>query len=268
MRLLQEPTSYFALIALILFGLNGLGRMNSETTLQISQQDIDARLLTAEIAQGEALTEAQRQQLTEAFIEERILVTEARKLGLDEDSRIDRILDQKMRHVLSRDVIQPSAEELSRFYEDNADRYRVPTTFDFEELVFNSRGNLPTAVVEGLSAGADAAELLRLEAGGASPLNRVSALDLRNIFSEQFSEQLVTAAPQSWQGPFISNRGQHWLLKTAEREGGLPELDEVREQLRLDWIAVEEDRRLQSAIEALRQSYAIEIVSPDAHQED
>ena len=105
---------------------------------------------------GQALSEEQREYFTAAFVEEQILVQEALKIGLDDDARIHDILAQKMRHVLSGDIIQPSEAELEAFYQANLERYRTLPTLDTDEIVFNSRETLPSDLLAQLAAGAEA----------------------------------------------------------------------------------------------------------------
>ncbi|GIT21560.1 MAG: hypothetical protein CM1200mP40_12420 [Gammaproteobacteria bacterium] len=61
--------------------------------------------------------EEQRQLVATIYVEEQILVQEALALGLDNDARIHDMLAQKMRHVLSGNVIQPTELELESYYQ-------------------------------------------------------------------------------------------------------------------------------------------------------
>ncbi|MEC7080081.1 MAG: hypothetical protein VXX10_07215, partial [Pseudomonadota bacterium] len=115
--LLREPLVHFFLMALIIFALYGLGNRTQTVLLELDQADIDGRLFMQEMATGQALSPEQREYFTAAFVEEQILVQEALKIGLDDDARIHDILAQKMRHVLSGDIIQPSEAELEAFYQ-------------------------------------------------------------------------------------------------------------------------------------------------------
>ncbi len=256
---LQEPTLHFFLIAAAVFAVYALSRASSENLLEIDQREIDARVFMQEMARGEALSDEQRQLIANAYVEEQILVREAMAMGLDNDARIHDMLAQKMRHVLSGDVIQPSADELRGFYEANLDRYRSLPSVSVDELVFNSREPLPPAVLEALQRGADSAELLQLEAGNAAPLPNVNHIDLSNIFSREFADEVFAAAVGQWSGPFPSNRGQHWLQISERTEAYLPSLEEINDRVRLDWIAQMEDLRLAEQIDSLWDEYTIII---------
>ena len=255
---------HFFLMALIIFASYGLSNRTQTVLLELDQVDIDGRLFMQEMATGQALSEEQREYFTAAFVEEQILVQEALKIGLDDDARIHDILAQKMRHVLSGDIIQPSEAELEAFYQANLERYRTLPTLDTDEIVFNSRETLPSDLLAQLAAGAEAESLLSQSPGNLDPLPNVNRLDLSNIFDEPFAEQVFNAEIGPWEGPFLSNRGQHWLQVKSRTESVLPSLGEIRDRVRLEWIAMEEDQRLQREIERLWEQYSIRILNDNS----
>ena len=262
--LLREPTFHFFIMAVVIFAVYGISSSTQENLLELDQREIDARLFMQEMASGQALSEEQRDYLTSAFVEEQILVQEALKMGLDNDARIHDILAQKMRHVLSGDIIQPSQQELQTFYESKLERYRTLPSLDANEIVFNTREDLPAEVKNALISGTDAATLLEMEAGNVDPLPNVNRLDLSNIFDDEFAERVFSADIGPWQGPFLSNRGQHWLQVTSKTDSRLPPLTEISDRVRLEWIAAEEDLRLQAEINRLWEQYSIRITNAEA----
>ena len=62
-------------------------------------------------------------------------------------------------------------------------------------------------------------------------------------------------------GPFISNRGQHWLQVYQRNPSVLPEMSDIVDLVRLDWIALEEDRRLNQEVAKLSSKYSVVIVN-------
>ena len=262
--LMREPLVHFFLMALIIFAVYGLRNRTQTVLLELDQADIEGRLFMQEMATGQALTEEQREYITAAFVEEQILVQEALKMGLDDDARIYDILAQKMRHVLSGDIIQPTDAELEAFYQANVERYRTMPMLDTDEIVFNNRETLPAELLSRLAAGAEAESLLSQSPGNLDPLPNVNRLDLSNIFDEAFAAKVFSADIGPWQGPFLSNRGQHWLQVKSRTESVLPSLAEIRDRVRLEWIAMEEDRRLQAEIERLWEQYTVRILNDDS----
>lgn len=258
-KILREPTLHFFLIAILIFALYSIAQSRNENLLEIDQSDIDARIFMQELSRGEELTPEQKELVTAFYIEEQILVREALAMELDNDERIHDILAQKMRHVLSGNVIQPSEAELRAYYEANATRFESAASLDIDELVFNSRDTLDSEVLSELEAGAEPESLLALEEGTVAPLPNVNSVDLANIFDDDFAAAVLASELNQWNGPFVSNRGQHWLRVQQRNEAAIPELEEISDLVRLEWIAAEEDRRLQIEVDKLFQAYTIRI---------
>ncbi|HJN96421.1 MAG TPA: peptidyl-prolyl cis-trans isomerase [Gammaproteobacteria bacterium] len=264
-RLLREPTMHFFAIAIAIFAVYGISQSSNDKLLEIDQREIDARVFMQEMTRGEPLTEEQRQLITSLYVEEQILVREAMAMGLDNDARIHDMLAQKMRHVLSGNIIQPTAGELNDYYNANTARYQSLATVSVDELVFDSREALTDQLLSLLEAGAEAQQLLELEDGSQAPLPNVNSIDLANIFEPAFADTVFAAETGEWSGPFISNRGQHWLRITSRVEARLPALEEITDLVRLDWIAEEEEGRLQEQVDKLWDEYTIIIT--EAEQE-
>ena len=263
--LLSEPTLHFFAIAVAIFALYAIFQSRGDKVLELDQREIDARIFMREMATGESLTEEQSQLIASLYIEEQILVQEAITMGLDNDIRIHDMLAQKMRHVLSGGIIQPSEAELQAYYEANLSRYESLPTVSVDELVFDTQDTLSEDLVSLLNTRAEPQQLLTLEQGNASPLPRVNHIDLSNIFEPELADSVFSASIGQWSGPFVSNRGQHWLRVTERVDARLPSLSEISDQVRLDWITEKEEALLQVEIDKLWDQYT--VVIKDAGQE-
>ena len=262
-RLVQEPTVHFFLMAIVIFVIYAISQTNRENLLEVDQREIDARVFIQEMTTGQPLNDEQRQFIASNYVEEQILVREAIALGLNNDARIHDMLAQKMRHVLSGDVIQPTTDDLNSYYEENLERYRTLPLVSVNELVLNTQDELSAEVQAFLDSGSDAEMILSATAGNEAPLPNVNRIDLANIFSPEFSEQVFNAESESWVGPYTSNRGQHWLKITERSEANLPSLNEITDRVRLDWIAEEEEILLQQEVDKLWDQYTIIVANEE-----
>jgi hypothetical protein len=262
-KLVQEPTVHFFLMAVVIFVIYAISQTNRENLLEVDQREIDARVFIQEMTTGQPLNDEQRQFIASNYVEEQILVREAIALGLDNDARVHDMLAQKMRHVLSGDVIQPAADDLNSYYEENLERYRTLPLVSVNELVLNTQDELSAEVQAFLDSGSDAEMILAATAGDEAPLPNVNRIDLANIFSPEFSEQVFNAESESWVGPYSSNRGQHWLKIIERSEANLPPLNEITDRVRLDWIAEEEEILLQQEVDKLWNQYTIVVVNEE-----
>ena len=262
-KLVQEPTVHFFLMAVVIFVIYAISQTNRENLLEVDQREIDARVFIQEMTTGQPLNDEQRQFIASNYVEEQILVREAIGLGLDNDARIHDMLAQKMRHVLSGDVIQTTADDLNNYYEENLERYRTLPLVSVNELVLNTQDELSAEVQAFLDSGSNAEMILAATAGNEAPLPNVNRIDLANIFSPEFSEQVFNAESESWVGPYTSNRGQHWLKITERSEANLPPLNEITDRVRLDWIAEEEEILLQQEVDKLWDQYTIIVANEE-----
>ena len=262
-KLAQEPTIHFLGLAVVIFALFEISAPGDIKQLEVNRSEINARILLQEITSGEAATEQQRRAIEFVYVEEQLLVKEAQELGLDNDARIDDMLAQKMRHVLSGDLIQPTDEELEQFYQTNIERYRVAPRLTLDELVLNDSSELSDELARLFAAGTNMDEIAGQVDSSTGVLPRVTQTDIANIFDIEFSRQVFSAQIDEWVGAFSSNRGQHWLQLKSKTEALIPELSEIADRVRLDWIALEEENRLQIEIDKLLESYSI-LINEDA----
>jgi hypothetical protein len=260
-RILREPTFHFLAMAAAISLFYWLFNNSDSQPLQIDWQEVEARILVTELTQGYPATEQQKQEIENLLVDDYILVMEAYNMGLQNDARINDILAQKMRHVLSGNVIQPSEQELDAFYQQNQALYRQTARVTATELVFNDTAPLPADVARQLADGVAEQNLVSELEPIAGILPRVTRDDLASIFNPELADQVFESTADRWIGPYLSNRGQHWLQVQQHYPARTPPLAEIIERVRLDWIAREEEARLQVEIDQLRDRYAVSIIN-------
>ena len=262
-RVLREPTSHFVLLAAVLFGANAALESWRGNVITIDRVQIDVRIAELEALRGAPLSPEERQLVEDAYIDEQVLVREALDMGLEADRRIDDILVQKILHVLSGDVIQPTEDELGEFYEANRAGYTPESTLTVEEVVIAGGSSAAGDLVARLRAGASTQEFAGNPDVRASVLREVTGGDLRRLFGPVTAELILSANTEGWIGPHATVRGQHWFRIIEQTTPELPPLDSVRERVRLDWVADQEAARLDLAVRGLRERYNIVIEEPE-----
>jgi hypothetical protein len=252
-KALREPLLHFAALAATLFVVAALVRRDDDL-IEVSRQELDWRIEQVEGREG-PLTAEERLLVEEAYIDERVLIREARAMGLEADERIDDILVQKMLHILSGDVIQPTDEELAAFYEENRESYAVDASVTVDEMVVPVGADLPSALVQGtppeqLPPGAVTSHRL---------MEQLTFEDIAQIFGDQGATAVADAETGDWWEVQQSARGAHWV-RVKERFGQvIPPLTVVRDAVRLDWIAAREQARLLERVAELRTAYTIVV---------
>ena len=271
--MLREPLVHFLVLGAVLFGLYlAVGERGSGTglRLRVTASEIERIRIAWERQWRRPPSVVELENLIERHIREEVLYREALALGLGEDDTIvRRRLVQKI-EFLSEDLAvqaEPDGEELARFLAAEPERYRVPDRFSFSH-VYLSR-DLRGAAVTG------DAERLLVELRAASPESRPpgvgdrfmlqyayvrkSEVEIGRLFGNKFGERLVALEVGSWQGPIESGYGLH-LVRLEERlDSRLPELAEIRDRVRGDYLTERRHEANTAFYRSLRERYEIEV---------
>ncbi len=148
-RLLHEPLVHFLLIGLVLFAVYGYmhrSRDGAESPTEIVLTLDDLRQMDVYF-----VSQWHRQPTPEEFramvedrIREEVLYREALAMGLDKgDTIVKRRMAQKMQ-FLAEDVAsahEPTTAELKAWYENNTDKFALPSRISFRHLYFSPRSS-------------------------------------------------------------------------------------------------------------------------------
>ncbi len=252
-RALREPTLHFALLAALLFLMAAVAKSLNRPVVEIDPRSVEVRIRQLERGRGAPLNETERRNAEVAYIDEQVLAREARVRGLDDDEKIRSILYQKMLHVLSGDVPQPTDAELRKYLEDNRARYAAPPAVTVEDVVLRERFQ-PAEI----DAGFDPDSIEPEGRLRRAVLSRVTAGELEWSFGAATAAMVLGAETGRWVGPHHSAEGEHWFRVIDRLEGtDAPPLDVIREQVRFDWMAQKEDSLLKQRVAELRERYSV-----------
>jgi hypothetical protein len=234
-RLVREPTLHFALLAAFLFLVGAGAKSWNRPVVEIDPRAVELRVHQLERGRGASLSEEERQRAEEAYIDEQILAREARARGLDDDENIRSILYQKMLHVLSGEVREPTEEEMRQYLDSHRARYALRPAVTVEDGV-GPEGRRRKTV-----------------------LTRVTEGELAWSFGEETAAMIFRAEPGRWVGPHQSAEGEHWFRVIERFTGaGAPPLEAIRDQVRFDWMAQAEGALLAERVAELRKRYQVQ----------
>ncbi|MEE8304501.1 MAG: peptidylprolyl isomerase [Candidatus Tectomicrobia bacterium] len=273
---LSEPLLHFLVIGALLFGLHTLVNnpgIESEQgrRIKVSASDIERLHEGWQRQWGRQPTEEELQWLIDEFARGEVLYREALALGLDrDDTIIRRRLVQKM-EFLSKDLAllsDPIEDDLITYLEVNQEKYRIPTKVSFAHIYFSEdrRGNRAEqdarSLLSELQAEVDP-PLRAPERGDAFMLQDYyptrSQEEVEHLFGNDFAAGLFSIELGSWQGPIESSYGLH-LVSVHERiESRLPELAEVRKQVRRDLRTEREQEANEKMYARLRDRYEVVV---------
>lgn len=282
MRLFREPLVHFALLGGLIFigwGVSRKGRDQSPQTVPAISRNVEVTSRELDAARVEFRAVWKREpdarelgEVVERLVQEEILFREALAQGLDRDDKVvRRRLIEKMTAIAqpSGPAREPTRDELRRWYETYAHRFRRPAATTFDALFFDPKRRPDPS--------GDAARALATLAG-AAPTDATPAgvgdtfilsertrdqteMELSHLLGASFA-RAVSAAPEGrWQGPLSSTYGVHLVRVARRTPERLPPFEEVEKQVRADWLTVE-TRGERAAAAALAPRYQV-VLPPE-----
>lgn len=279
-RMAKEPLLHFLLIGGGLFLAFGWRESSSPapgapagmgTTKVVVTQDDLSRLIDLYSKTWQRLpTDTELSVVVEDFVRNEVFYREALAIGLERDDEvIKRRLRQKMEFIFDNIAAlgEPTDEELKAFMGLHRAKYLADPKVGFRQVFISTSKR-------GARADQDARELLAQLAAGADPdqagdptllepVVKPSPLwDIRKQFGDDFAKVLLTLKPGAWAGPVRSTYGLHLVLLQDLASQRLPELRDIREIVRQDWI-IERQRVLRDeAYAKIRARYEVVVEPP------
>jgi parvulin-like peptidyl-prolyl isomerase len=274
-KFLNEPVLHFFVAGGVLFAVCGWlnrgagdGAGTVSRTVHITANEVRWLERTWTRQWQRPPSEEELKGLVDGYVKEELLAREARALGLDEnDTVVRRRLAQKMEFLLqdTAQQIEPSQDELRRFYEAQRERFQAPARVSFTHVYFNRDRR-------GARAEADArAALRRLSqagAGGADLGDRFLAQydfvdadepSVASVLGQAFARRVFALDPGRWQGPIESGYGLH-LVRVAHRQDAQPrELDAVKSEVLSLWRMQREQEVRELHFASLLEKYDVVV---------
>ncbi len=274
-KLWREPLVHFLLIGFALFLFYDLlNKQGSEAPNHIvvtsgQKQQLAANFQRTWMRQP---TEKEMKALVESHIREEIFYREALAMGLDQnDPLVKRRMRMKLEFILedlsSQDVTD---EALATYLEKHADKFRSELQLSFQQIYLNPEKRKDL--------NADAEQLLTSLKSGASPetmsdttmisphFELETQAGIARIFGDDFAMAVIKLAPGDWTGPVQSEYGLH-LIKVSERiEAQQPQLADVRELVKREYLNELSKKQKDLAYQQLRKNYNVTFEKPDSEQ--
>lgn len=255
----REPLVHFVLLGALLFAASALRDSAGRETIVIDRPTLDALVQQQAEIQGRPPSDQERALLLQGVIDDAVLLREAYRQGLEQDAVVERHLVQKMRFLLGEEVPEPSEAELRAYFEAEGERYRSPPTVTLDHVFYADPKAAPEGLLEKLRSGADARGLGdRLFMLGPR-LARYSVADLAGLLGAELARRVFELPPGSWQGPFRSAEGVHFVRLAARHPARLPAFEEIVDWLRQDWLHARQQQVIGAQLEALRARYRIVV---------
>ena len=273
MRLLREPLLHFLLLGAVIFAAFDLlsrHKANKPSEIVITRGTLENLVTGFTRTWQRPPTQEELQGLMTDYVREEVAYRRAVVMGLDRDDTIVRRRLRQKLEFLSDDLAArnaPSDGDLQAFLQSHADNFKTESTFTFRQIYLNPQ-------LHGANLGRDEARVLAdLRRAGqhaeltsfgdpfllAQSFESVSLSELKKTFGEQFTSGLSAIAPGRWQGPVNSGYGAHVVYVVERREGHLPALAEIHDEVRREWLNVKRVEATDKLYQSLLQGYTVRI---------
>jgi hypothetical protein len=275
-KLLHEPLIHFMLIGIVLFGLFSMvGEPESDKSnrLVVTQVHVDRLVKTYQKRWGRPPGQAEVKNMVDDFIRQEILYREALAMGLDkDDALVKRRMAQKLEFIFE-DIAtppEPDDAQLQAYLKKHSEKFTQPARYTFSQVYWSVDKRGDKAID-------DAKRLLaRLQqsshkvdvsaAGDALMLSHhhtdTSQPEVARLFGKPFSEKLNGIKPGQWTGPMDSAYGVHLVNVQQRTDTRLPELAEIRDQVKREYIFDWQRDANAQFYDTLRERYEIIVEQP------
>jgi len=273
----REPLVHFLLLGAVLFIAYGLvsksGSSDGPGKITVTQGQIENLVSGFAKAWQRPPTSEELAGLVRDLVREEVYCREAMALGLDKDDTvIRRRLRQKMEFI-SDDIAampEPTDADLNAYLQAHTDRFRAEKTFTFSQVYLDPEKhgeNLArdiSALLAWLNRAGGQAEVSAL--GDSFLMERsftaTSVSEVAKQFGEKFAAKLGELSPGKWEGPVESGYGAHLVFVSERTEGRVPELAEVRADVRREWVNAQRLELNEKFYQELSKRYSVTIESP------
>ena len=280
-RLLKEPFVHFLILGIALFAIFSLRSARDETprdAIVVSAGKIEHLAALYARTWQRPPTRTELEGLINDHLREEAAYREGMAIGLDRDDTIIRRRIRQKLEFIAEDIAsqtEPSDDQLAEYLAAHTGQFQVDPRLTFRQIYLNSdrRGDCVET---------DARDLLIAFKGDPSidastlgdrilleyAYTDVSMREIANMFGQQFVAAVVDLEPGAWGGPIESGYGVHLVFVDERSEARLPELDEVRDQVRREWDNARRVDVTETFFSNLLDRYEIVIEWPESGPEE
>ena len=237
---------------------------DEDKNIFVSDQEI-LSLITAWKSQvGRDPTDDELARIINNLIDEEILYREALSMGLDQnDTIIKRRLAQKISFLKEESIPNtPSIDELKDFFNKNKDKYFIQPSFSFNHYFFSINNDSLNRASKAL------VDINKNKQINSDPFylgksfGNETYRNIENNFGTDFSTEFIDAPINTWIGPIKSVYGHHIVLINSSREGYIPNLEDVLQQVEVDYLQIKRDAAVNDFLTKIRSKYTV-FINPD-----
>ena len=247
--------------------------VNGEVLSEESYRRLEAAVVAER--RGRPLEAEQRQRILDRLVEEELLLQRGISLGLARHEPTARraIVSAVVAAVAAdAETVDPDEATLRRFHQEEAQRFQRPGRVVVDAILVSTSVRPESEafrraaeVAKRLRAGEEPGEVERaLGDSQTAPLpgGPVALETVRQYLGPSAAQALATLEPGAVSDPVRGSVG-YTVLRLRERQGGeTAPFEEVRDQVRAEWLRVQGEKALSVYLEQLRADGAVEAQLP------
>ena len=261
-RLLREPLVHFLVLAGLLFAMQAIFVGDRRQVIAVDAAAQEFLFKQQEDLLLRPLSETEKAEIVQTYVEEEILVREAVSRGFTDSSRVRTLLVQNMRFFIAGEIPDPTDEELKAWFENNSEQFESPPSLDLEHILFNDPDAVPADILERLDTAENPSKVGDFDVDYGYRMRFLDRKRLVGAFGPEGARQIL-AIPEGddgWIGPILSPRGPaHFVRVTARHEPRIPEFDVARNWIGTQWISMKNREAMDNALDDMRPNYRVEI---------
>ncbi len=257
----REPLVHFLGTAILLFVINAVLSADNREVITVEVAAQEYLVQQRQDLMLRRMTDEEKTEAVEDFIEEEILVREARKRGFENNSRIRSLLIQNMHFFMTGEIPDPTAEDLRTFFDQNIERFETKPSITYEHVLFSNPDAVPAGTLDVLRAGADYQSMGDTNTFTAK-LPNAGEQQIVAAYGREQAPVILGIEDDQWHGPFTSPIGAHFLRVSERHPGMRPTYEVARNWLEQEWRMAKRREILERELAVLRENYRIEVMQP------
>ncbi|NRB39150.1 MAG: peptidyl-prolyl cis-trans isomerase [Pseudomonadales bacterium] len=272
---LKEPLLHFLLLGAALFLIYALtaGTTGEGDSIDLSEAKITQLRFAFEKTRQRQPSEEELQALILNELKQRVAYKKAVEMGLLEgDNIVQKRLQQKLEFIVEDAVstLLPSDKELTEFLLAHNEDYRSDKVFSFIQLYFDRQQHddvtaVMQEVMQQLQTMAENEHseelLLSFSDNIFVPMKTVDMPNhqVARFLGSDFADALGGLQPGQWQSGIRSGYGVHIVKLMTQSGGELQSLEQVRAQVKKQWLNVQRRQSLDKLYQGLFKEYQVKM---------
>jgi len=272
-RWLKDPLFHFLLVGAGIFMLYGWQADDDDLRpdqIVFTDAKIDQFINLWERKWQRLPTQRELQGLIEQQVREEVFYREALAMGLDNDDMVvRRRMAQKMEFISNdlASLAEPDDTQLQAYLDEHSDKFAIPGRISYSQVYLNAseRGDQVYSDAEALLAELSQTTVdvdVSMEGDafmGGYRFTNETDFAVGRIFGEAFAQRLFELPVGEWTGPVESGYGLHLVRIDSRTDSLAPSLDQVRDKVRIEWLAEQQRKTNDLLYTELRKRYEITI---------